>query len=226
MHLLDWAVVVAYMALTLAIGLWLSRRASRSLEEFFVGGRSIPWWLAGASMAAITFNVDTPLYVAGLVITRGVAGNWEWWSFVVSHVAMIYLFARLWRRAGILTDVELNELRYSGRPAAFLRGTRAFVFALPINAVGIAYGMLAMRKVVDALGVWEQLGFAAETQKLWTVVLIALFVLIYAAFSGLWGVVTTDFFQFGLALLGEVIIAVFALRELGSLSSLPGRLVA
>jgi solute:Na+ symporter, SSS family len=226
MHLLDWAVVAVYMALTLAIGLWLSRRASRSLEDFFVGGRSIPWWLAGASMAAITFNVDTPLYVGGLVMSRGIAGNWEWWSFVVSHVAMIYLFARLWRRAGILTDVELNELRYSGRPAAFLRGTRAFVFALPINAIGIAYGMLAMRKVVEALGVWEQLGMAAETQKLWTVVLIALFVLIYAAFSGLWGVVTTDFFQFALALLGEVIIAVFAVRELGSLATLPDRLIA
>src|SRR5919205_564135 len=207
MHLLDWVVVAVYMALTLAIGLWLSRRASRSLEDFFVGGRSIPWWLAGASMAAITFNVDTPLYVGGLVMSRGIAGNWEWWSFVVSHVAMIYLFARLWRRAGILTDVELNELRYSGRPAAFLRGTRAFVFALPINAVGIAYAMLA-------------------TQKLWTVVLIALFVLIYAAFSGLWGVVTTDFFQFALALLGELIIAYFAVRELGSLATLPDRLTA
>src|SRR5919206_2194044 len=128
------------MAATTALGLLLSRRASRSLEEFFVGGRSIPWWLAGASMAAITFNVDTPLYVAGLVITRGVAGNWEWWSFVVAHVAMIYLFARLWRRAAILTDVELNELRYGGRPAALLRGPPPVLFALPLNALGIAHG--------------------------------------------------------------------------------------
>src|SRR5919205_4504310 len=150
MHLLDWVVVAVYMALTLAIGLWLSRRASRSLEDFFVGGRSTPWWLAGASMAAITFNIDTPLYVSGLVIGRGIAGNWEWWSFVVAHVAMIYLFARLWRRAAILTDVELIELRYSGRPAAWLRAFRAFLFALPVNAIGMAYGMLAMRKVVDA----------------------------------------------------------------------------
>ena len=105
MSALDWGIVAAYMVATTVLGLLLSRRASRSLEEFFVGGRSIPWWLAGASMAAITFNVDTPLYVGGLVISRGIAGNWEWWSFVVAHVAMIYLFARLWRSAAILTDV-------------------------------------------------------------------------------------------------------------------------
>src|SRR5918912_2090719 len=211
MRLLDWVVVAVYMALTLAIGLWLSRRASRSLEDFFVGGRSIPWWLAGASMAAITFNVDTPLYVAGLVINRGVAGNWEWWSFVVAHVGMIYLFARLWRRAGILTDVELTELRFGLRAAAWLRGIRAFLFALPINAYGIAYGMLAMRKVINALGLWEQFGLAAEEQKLWSVVMIAGIVLIYAAFSGLWGVVATDFFQLVLALVGALIVAAYAL---------------
>src|SRR5512147_1039799 len=216
------------MVLTLAVGLWLSRRASRSLEEFFVGGRSIPWWLAGTSMAAITFNVDTPLYVGGLVIGRGIAGNWEWWSFVVAHVAMIYLFARLWRRAGILTDVELNELRYGGAPAALLRGTRAFLFALPINAVGIAYGMLAMRKVVDALGIWDQLGLgvAGDERKLWTVVAIAAVVLVYAAFSGLWGVVATDFFQFVLALVGALVVATYALHDIGGLGALPARVAA
>jgi Na+/proline symporter len=224
MSAVDWLVVVAYMALTLAIGLVLSRRASRSLEEFFVGGRSIPWWLAGTSMAAITFNVDTPLYVSGLVIGRGIAGNWEWWSFVVAHVGMIYLFARLWRRAGILTDVELTELRYGRTAAAWLRGVRAFLFALPINAIGIAYGMLAMRKVVDALGLWEQFGLVGTDQRLWTVVAIAALVLVYAAFSGLWGVVATDFFQLVLALIGAVIVAVYALNEVGGLANLPERL--
>ena len=226
MRSLDWTVVGVYMIATLGVGLWLSRRASTSLEEFFVGGRSIPWWLAGASMAAITFNVDTPLYVGGLVIGRGIAGNWEWWSFVVAHVAMIYLFARLWRRAGIVTDMELNELRYGGRPAAWLRGTRAFLFALPINAVGIAYGMLAMRKVIDALGVWDQFGLAADAQKLWSVVIIAGVVLVYAAFSGLWGVVATDFFQLVLAFIGAGIVAVYALGDIGGLSALPTRLAA
>jgi SSS family solute:Na+ symporter len=226
MHALDWMVVVAYMALTLAVGLVLSRRASRSLEEFFVGGRSIPWWLAGASMAAITFNVDTPLYVSGLVVGRGIAGNWEWWSFVVAHVGMIYLFARLWRRAGILTDVELTELRYGKRAAAWLRGTRAFLFALPINAIGIAYGMLAMRKVVDALGLWEQFGVAADSQKLWTVIAIAALVLVYAAFSGLWGVVATDFFQLVLALVGALIVMTYAVSEVGGLGAMTERIAA
>ncbi len=226
MRAIDWTVVATYLALTVALGLWLSRRASRSLEDFFVGGRAIPWWLAGTSMAATTFNVDTPLYVAGLVASRGIAGNWEWWSFVVAHVAMIYLFARLWRRAGIVTDVELIEMRYGGRAAAWLRGVRAFVFALPINAVAMAYGMLAMRKVVDALGLWEQVGLPSSGQRLWTVVLIAAVVLVYAAFSGLWGVVATDFFQLVLALVGAVVVAGYALGDMGGLAALPGRLAA
>ena len=226
MTVLDWTVVGIYMVLTMALGLWLSRRASKSMEEFFVGGRSIPWWLAGASMAATTFNVDTPLYVGGRTITFGVAGNWEWWAFVVAHVAMIYLFARLWRRAAIVTDIELIELRYAGRPAALLRGARAFLFALPINAIVIAYGMLAMRKVVESLGVWEQFGVTGEAAKLWTVVIIAAVVLVYAAFAGLWGVVTTDFFQLVLALVGAIIVAAYAVAEIGGLDAMHDQLEA
>ncbi len=224
MRPLDWAVVGVYMTLTVALGLWLSRRASRSIEDFFVGGRTIPWWLAGASMAATTFNVDTPLYVSGVVMGRGIAGNWEWWSFVGAHVAMIYLLSRLWRRAGVMTDMELIELRYGGQPAAWLRGVRAFVFAVPINAVVISYGMLAMRKLVDALGLWEQFGLVGDDQRLWTVVVIAAIVLLYAAFAGLWGVVTTDFFQLILALVGALVIAGYAVSEIGGLSVLPARL--
>ncbi|HMA03141.1 MAG TPA: hypothetical protein VKP02_12305, partial [Gemmatimonadaceae bacterium] len=226
MRPIDWTVVALYMSATLAIGLWLARRASRSLEDFFVGGRTIPWWLAGASMAAITFSVDTPLYVSGLVIGRGIAGNWEWWSFVVAHVSMIYLFARLWRRAGILTDYELTELRYGRNAAAVLRGTGAFLFALPINAISIAYGMLAMRKVADALDIWTQLGLAGDAQKVQAVVLIAAIVLLYAAFSGLWGVVTTDFFQLALALIGAIVVAKYALHEIGGIAVLPAKLAA
>ena len=223
---IDWSVVIVYMVLTTALGLWLSRRASRSMEDFFVGGRSIPWWLAGASMAATTFNVDTPLYVGGRTINFGIAGNWEWWAFAVAHVGMIYLFARLWRRAAIVTDIELIELRFAGRPAAILRGARAFLFALPINAIVIAYGMLAMRKVVDALGVWEQFGFTGEAAKLWTVVIIAAVVLLYAAFAGLWGVVTTDFFQLILALIGAIVVAVYAVSEVGGLDAVHDQLDA
>jgi SSS family solute:Na+ symporter len=111
----DWIIVVLYMAGTLAIGFYLARRASGSMVDFFVGGRSLPWWLAGTSMAATTFSIDTPLYVAGVVGNRGIAGNWEWWGYAIAHVIMIYIFARLWRRAEIVTDNELTEMRRRDR---------------------------------------------------------------------------------------------------------------
>jgi Na+/proline symporter len=146
MSLLDWAVVVAYLAFTLVLGLVVARRGARSLAEFFVGGRAIPWWLAATSMAATTFNVDTPLYVAGRVAQAGVAGNWEWWSFAFGHILLAVLLAKLWRRAGVMTDMELTELRYGGNPAAALLATRAFLLAVPLNCVSMGYGMLAMRR--------------------------------------------------------------------------------
>jgi len=220
---LDWIVVAGYLGGTLALGMWLARRGSRSLAEFFVGGRAIPWWLAGASMAATTFNVDTPLYVTGVVARRGIAGNWEWWSFAFTHVLMAVVLARLWRRAMIMTDVELIELRYAGRPAAILRGTRALLFAIPINCVGIGYGMLAMRKVLVALGALNALPLPGDPQ-LWAVVAIVLVVLVYSAAAGLWGVVATDFLQLGLALLGAMLVAGFALHEVGGLGALRERL--
>ncbi|MGD0992332.1 MAG: sodium:solute symporter family protein [Gemmatimonadales bacterium] len=224
MRALDWLVVAVYLAGTLVLGVWLARRGSRSLAEFFVGGRAIPWWLAGASMAATTFNVDTPLYVTGVVARRGIAGNWEWWSFAFTHVLMAVVLARLWRRATIMTDIELIELRYGGRPAAVLRGTRALLFAIPINCLGIGYGMLAMRKVLVSLGVLESLPLPGDPQ-LWAVAAIVLLVLVYAAAAGLWGVVATDFLQLALALLGAVLVAGYALHEVGGLGALRERLV-
>lgn len=227
MSLADWWVVALYLAVTLALGIWLSRRASRGLVEFFVSGRSLPWWLAGTSMAATTFSVDTPLYVTGLVARRGVAGNWEWWAFAFSHVLLIYLFARLWRRARVVTDVELSEIRYGGRPAAILRGTRAFLFALPINCIAIGYVMLAMRKVVEALGLFHGLppGLPGDP-RLWIVVALCVFVLVYAGLAGLWGVVTTDFLQFFLALAGAFLVAGFAVADIGGLVELKRELSA
>jgi Na+/proline symporter len=151
---LDWYVLGAYLVVTMAAGLVLARRASAGMEGYFLGGRELPWWLAGTSMAATTFSIDTPLYVAGVVGTRGIAGNWEWWSFAVAHVILIYVFARLWRRAEVVTDNELSELRYGGRPAAILRGTRGFLYAVVLGAMGIGLAMLAMVKVVEALGLF------------------------------------------------------------------------
>jgi Na+/proline symporter len=221
---LDWIVVAAYLGGTLALGMVLARRGSKSLADFFVGGRAIPWWLAGASMAATTFSVDTPLYVTGVVARRGVAGNWEWWSFAFTHVLMAVVLARLWRRATIMTDAELIEVRYGGRPAAILRGTRAMLFAIPINCLGIGYGMLAMRKVLVALGAMDRLPLPGDPQ-LWAVVAIVLVVLVYSAAAGLWGVVATDFLQLGLALLGAMLVAGYALHEVGGLGALRERLV-
>jgi Na+/proline symporter len=220
---LDWVVVAVYLGGTLALGVWLARRGSRSLAEYFVGGRAIPWWLAGASMAATTFNVDTPLYVTGVVARRGIAGNWEWWSFAFTHVLMAVVLARLWRRAEIMTDAELIEVRYGGRPAAILRGTRALLFAIPINCLGIGYGMLAMRKVLVSLGVLDALPLPGDP-RLWAVVGIVAITLVYSVAAGLWGVVTTDFFQLVLALLGALLVAGYALGEIGGLGPLRERL--
>jgi solute:Na+ symporter, SSS family len=222
---LDWIVVAAYMTGTLWLGMVLARRGSKSLAEYFVGGRAIPWWLAGASMAATTFNVDTPLYVAGVVARRGIAGNWEWWAFAFTHVFMAVVLARLWRRAEVMTDAELIELRYHGRAAALLRGTRAFMFGIPLNCIAIGYGMLAMRKVLLALGVTDLVPLPGD-QELWAVVIIVLLTLMYAAASGLWGVVTTDFLQLILALVGAVVVAAYALGEVGGLAGLRESLAA
>jgi Na+/proline symporter len=167
----DWVIVVGYMVGTLAIGVWLAKRASGSMVDFFVGGRSLPWWLAGTSMAATTFSIDTPLYVAGVVGTRGIAGNWEWWGYFIAHVILIYIFARLWRRAEIVTDNELTELRYGGTPAATLRAVKGFLFAVVIGSIGAGYAMLAMVKVVDALQIFPSLGLElGDSGKLWAII--------------------------------------------------------
>ncbi len=223
---LDWLVITAYLVGTLAIGVWFSRRGARSFADFFVGGRALPWWLAGTSMAATTFSVDTPLYVTGLVARRGIAGNWEWWAFALTHVLMIYLFARLWRRSHIVTDVELTEIRYGGAPAALLRTFRAFIFAVPINCVGMGYAMLAMRKVIEALGLWQALPFEVPGEpRFWIVVLISLLVLVYAGLAGLWGVVATDFIQFVLALAGALLVAGYALPDVGGIAGAKATLI-
>ncbi len=221
MTLIDWLIVLVYFALTTGLGILLSRRASRSLEDFFVSGRSLPWWLAGTSMAATTFSIDTPLYICGVVASRGIAGNWEWWSFGISHVILIYIFSRMWRRSEIVTDAELTEVRYGGRNAAILRGTKAFLFAVPINCIGIGYAMLAMVKVVDALELWQSLGVnPGDSLKIWSVVGVSVLVLVYSGFSGLWGVVATDFFQFFLALFGAIAVAIVAVNHVGGIHEL------
>ncbi|MGK7958808.1 MAG: sodium:solute symporter family protein [Crocosphaera sp.] len=236
MQLIDWIIVLIYLFATMALGLLLSHKETKndkddtndkppkepkSLVDKILAQRNLPWWLAGTSMAATTFSIDTPLYICGVVASRGIAGNWEWWSFGIAHIVLIYVFAGLWRRSEMVTDAELTELRYGGATAAILRATKAFLFAVPINCIGIGYAMLAMVKVVDALQLWQSLGFdPGEATKLWTVIALSVFVLIYTAASGLWGVVVTDFFQFFLGLFGATLVAIIAVNDAGGMHQL------
>jgi len=211
---IDWAIVIAYLVASLVVGLWLARR-NRSEEDYFVAGRQLKGWLAGASMAATTFSIDTPLYVAGLVGVRGLAGNWEWWSFGVAHVAMAVVFAPLWRRSGVLTDAALTELRYGGPTAAWLRGIKAFLFALPINCIGLGYAFLAMAKVSEALGLAP-----TPQARVTLLAIVGLLVLVYTAAGGLWAVVVTDMLQLVLALLGAIAVSVAAVHAAGGMDAL------
>ena len=220
----DWFLLGLYLVLTLVLGLWLARRNSGE-DDFFVAGRSLSGWLAGASMAATTFSIDTPLYVAGLVGTRGLAGNWEWWSFGLAHVAMAVVFAPLWRRSGVLTDAAFTELRYGGPIAAWLRGVKAFLLALPVNCIGIGYAFLALRKVVEALGIVSgQPAALGVSDTVWLMAVVALLVVSYTVAGGLWAVVVNDLVQLLLALAGALAVAVAALHAAGGMDQLLGRL--
>ena len=217
---IDWALLGAYLVLTLVLGLWLARRNSGE-EDYFVAGRRLSGCLAGASMAATTFSIDTPLYVAGLIGSRGLAGNWEWWSFGLAHVAMAVVFAPLWRRSGVLTDAAFTELRYGGSAAAWLRGVKAFLLALPVNCIGIGYAFLALRKVVEALGIVTGAPAAfGVPDTLWLLAVVALMVLAYTVAGGLWAVVVTDLVQLVLALLGALAVAIAALHAAGGMGGL------
>ena len=207
----DWAIIAAYFALSLAIGLYYYRRAGESMGEYFVAGRDLPWWLAGTSMVATTFAADTPLAVTEMVSRNGVAGNWLWWSMLPSGMLTVFFFARLWRRAEVMTDVEFVELRYSGRPAAFLRGFRALYLGLAINLIIMGWVNLGMAKILSGtLGIekWEALGFCLGIT------------FVYAVLSGLWGVVVTDAVQFVIAMVGSIVLAYYAVDAVGGLVAL------
>ena len=189
---LDWVLVLGIAALPLAVGFACRRRAGGSPQQFFLSGRDLPWWLSGTSMVATTFAADTPLAVTGIVAASGIAGNWLWWNAALGTMLTVFFFARLWRRAGITTDVEFAELRYTGRPAAFLRGFRALYLGLPVNCLIIGWVNLALAKVLAVVLGWERL----------TAVLLGLAITgCYTALAGLRGVVVSDFLLFGVALI-------------------------
>ncbi len=212
---LDWAIIGGYFLFALVIGIYFSRRAGSNTTEFFGAGRSLPWWLAGTSMVATTFSADTPLAVTEMVYAHGVAGNWLWWNFVFSGILTVFFFARLWRRVGVLTDIEFTEVRYSGRAAGFLRGFRALYFGIVINAVIMGWVISAIGTVVEvALGIDR-----------WVAIIACLLItVVYSALSGLWGVIITDFFQFIMAIAGSILLAVFALSRVGGMDGVRTRL--
>ncbi len=217
---IDLGIIAAYLAIALGWGAWHARRAGASAESFFAADRELPWWLAGTSIVATTFAADTPLAIAGLVATDGIAGNWFWWADVLPVVIGAFIVSHLWKRSGVLTDNEIIELRYGGRPAAALRLFRALYFGVLRNAIVMGWVNLAMVKILTlAFGLDE----SASLQ-----VLFGLFVLTvgYTLLAGLLGVVLTDFLQFGLALAGSVVLAVLAIEDLGSLDVLRERLSA
>ena len=216
----DWLVIATYFALNLAIGAYYARRARGSTTEFFLSGRNVPWWLAGTSMVATTFAADTPLVVTGMVARYGIAGNWLWWNMAASGMLTVFVYARLWRRAGVMTDVEFAELRYSGRPAAFLRGFRALYLGIPINCIIIGWVNLAMMKILQVT-----LGLDAA-RALWALLALLIFTAFYTTLAGLWGVLVTDLVQFVLKMGIVVALAYFAVRATGGLAALEAKVRA
>src|SRR3954452_20838828 len=211
---LDWSIVSGYFLFNLAVGFYYKGRAGQNTEEFFLGGRDVPWWLAGTSMVATTFAADTPLAVTGMVARNGVAGNWLWWNFVASGMLTVFFFSRLWRRSGVMTDVEFTEIRYAGRPAAFLRGFRALYLGIPINCIILGWVNLAMVKILMlVLGV-------SRIEALAIVIGLIVLTSFISTLSGLWGVLVTDLFQFAIKMSMVIVLAFAAVQAVGGMEAL------
>ena len=217
----DWVVLALYFGFTIGIGLYYRRRAQGSTDEYFRGGGKVSWWVAGTSMVATTFAADTPLAVTGIVAKNGIAGNWLWWNMLFSSMLTVFFFARLWRRANILTDVEFAEYRYSGAPAAILRGFRALYLSIPVNLIVLGWVNLAMVKILGQ--VFPDLMLFGMSNKM-TMLTLVFGMMIITAFvstlSGLWGVLVTDVFQFALAMGMVVALAYFAVAKVGGMDGL------
>ncbi|MEE8117694.1 MAG: sodium:solute symporter family protein [Gemmatimonadales bacterium] len=204
LNTLDWLVVLAYGVIVLGVGLVFVRRAGTGTTEFFLSGRRLPWWLLGTSMVATTFSTDTPNLVTDLVRTGGVSQNWLWWAFLITGMCTVFFYAKLWRRSGVFTDMGFYELRYSGKPAAFLRGFRALYLGVFFNVMIMATVTLAAIKIGGVL-----LG----VDKYTTVFIAGTVTVIYSATSGLWGVVVTDMLLFAIAMMGALAAAHFAVAQ-------------
>ena len=214
---IDWSIVAAYFVLSAGIGFAFTRRGGESLNEYFLSGRQVPWWLAGASMVATTFAADTPLVVTGLVAAHGVAGNWLWWCFVMSGMLTVFFFARLWRRAHVMTDIEFAELRYSGKAATFLRGFRAIYLGVFVNLIILGWVTKAMLKILTiSLGINPYLAVG-----ICFVITVA-----YSVAAGMWAVLWTDLVQFVVKMTAVIVLAIFAVKAVGGMDALKMKVAA
>src|SRR5215471_17229072 len=236
---LDWVVIVGYLLVNLAIGIYYRRRAGGSTEEFFISGRDVSWWLAGTSMVATTFAADTPLFVCGVIAKQGIAGNWIWWALCVGATLTVFFFARYWRRAEILTDVQFVEMRYGGKPAAFLRGFKALYLGLFMNCFILGWVTKAMVSIITVLlGPaiaqgrvldWGFFGHYTLGDPARTALAICIFILtpftgLYTFIGGLWGVLVTDLFQFILKMAMIIVLAWFAVAKIGGMQAMQTQL--
>lgn len=212
----DWAFLLWFLAVTTGVGLYYAKRAGSNLQEYFLSGRSLPWWALGTSIVATTFAADTPLVVAGFVISGGIAKNWIWWNFLFGATLTVFLFSKLWRRAAVVTEIELIDLRYDGASARALRAFKAVFLGLVVNSIIFGFVTRAMLSIVEVVFPGLDPGIALGG-------LLAL-TLFYTALSGLWGVVATDVLQFVMAVLGAVLLAALAVSEVGGLGALVDRL--
>ncbi|MFO7732101.1 MAG: sodium:solute symporter family protein [Candidatus Aminicenantes bacterium] len=211
--LIDWIIIVVSVSICFVPALLFSRRAGKNTTEFFTSGRAAPWWLVGISMVATTFSTDTPNLVTNIVRTQGVAGNWVWWAFLLTGMMTVFFYARMWRRSGVLTDLEFYEIRYSGKPAGFVRGFRAVYLGLFFNCVIMGTVNLAAVKIANVLLGWPMTK---------TLLICAVINIFFAVSSGLWGVLVIDLIQFGIAMTGAFSAAYFAVKQpqIGGLSGL------
>jgi SSS family solute:Na+ symporter len=207
----DWIFIVWYFILSIGIGLYYSKKAGKSISEYFLSGRSLPWWLLGTSMVATTFSSDTPLAVTGIVIKDGVSGNWFWWNFMLGSALTVLFFAHLWRRAEVVTEVEFIDIRYSGRAARFLRGFKALYLGIPVSCITFGWVTLAMVKIIQII--FGTSGVAALAICLGLTVF-------YTTLSGLWGVVATDMLLFGVAMLGSIVLSVVSVEKAGGIGAM------
>ncbi len=205
--LLDWLVIFIYITVVLAIGFWFRKQAGKDMSSFFLGGRNLPWYIAGLSMVATTFAADTPLAVAELVHDSGISGNWLWWNFLIGGMLTTLFFSRLWRRADVLTEIEFIEIRYSGKPAAFLRGLKTVYLGLILNTLFIGWVNIALISILTVLF------DIPANQVMWYVVAAMVIAAVYSTLSGLIGVVFTDVLQFFLAIIGSVALAIIVVSS-------------